>query len=178
MFDPQEFVQACRQALDSEDPQARVAALLRAALADPEGMRQVLEAEPMQGAVRPLFRSPELTIAHVATAPGSVSPIHNHCMWGVIGMFAGQEDNHLYTRAGAGLDGAGTRVLRRGDVFEMDPNLIHAVENPLDVPNGGLHIYGGDLMERPGRSLWDPDSGEEVPYQFERVLEFTSRLSG
>lgn len=176
-FDLEAFLSACTAALDRPDPAAAVQALLARALANPRALEQALGGAGATQGVHPLYRSPALTVAHVVSAPGSRSPVHNHRMWGVIGIYAGQEDNHLYRRGADGLVADGLRSLRPGDVFVMDPELIHAVENPLPVPNGGLHIYGGDLMERPGRSLWDPETGVEGAYAFERVLAYTARLA-
>ena len=177
MFEPDRFVADCRSALHSADPAAAIAALLADALRDPQGLVDAFARGADKPGVVPLFRSDSLTVAHVISAPGSRSPVHNHRMWGVIGIYAGQEDNHLYRRGADGLADDGLRRLRPGDVFVMDPELIHAVANPLTTLNGGLHVYGGDLMARPGRSLWDPDSGAEQDYAFERVLEYTARLS-
>ena len=177
MFEPNRFVDDCKAALHSADPAAAIAALLRDALRDPRALADAFAQGADKPGVVPLFRSETLTVAHVISAPGSLSPIHNHRMWGVIGIYAGQEDNHLYRRGADGLLDDGLRSLRTGDVFIMDPELIHAVANPRTDLNGGLHVYGGDLMARPGRSLWDPDSGAEQPYAFERVLEYTARLS-
>lgn len=175
-FDLDAFVAACTTALSMPDPAAEVQALLGRALVDPRALEKALGGPGAAPGVHPLHRGPTLTVAHVVSAPGSRSPVHNHRMWGVIGIYAGQEDNHLYRRAAHGLVPDGVRSLRAGDVFRMDPELIHAVENPLAGLNGGLHIYGGDLLERPGRSLWDPETGTEGPYSFAKVLEYTARL--
>ncbi|WP_372696273.1 hypothetical protein [Immundisolibacter sp.] len=178
MFNTDRFVADCQAALRSADPAGHIASVLTEALRDPQAVATALAADADTPGVVPLFRSDALTVAHVVSAPHSRSPIHNHCMWGVIGIYAGQEDNHLYRRGDGGLVDDGLRSLRSGDVFVMNPQLIHAVANPRDDLNGGLHVYGGDLMQRPGRSLWDPDTGAEEPYAFERVLEYTARLSG
>ena len=37
---------------------------------------------------------------------------------------------------------------------------------------GAIHVYGGDITSRPGRSEWDQDSGVEVPYDFARAKQF------
>jgi predicted metal-dependent enzyme (double-stranded beta helix superfamily) len=176
-FDLHAFVAACEAALATPDPAAQVTALLEAALADPDALAVALAQTGGKPGLHALARSESLTVAHVISAPHTLSPVHNHCMWGVIGIYAGQEDNHLYRRGADGLIPDGVRSLRRGDVFRMPVDLIHAVANPLDMPNAGLHIYGGDLVARPGRSLWDPDTRAEGAYSFERVLEYTARLA-
>ena len=177
MFDKEAFVAGCRRALETEDPQAAVRDLMEQALAQPDALAAALNREnaPM---VDFLYRDETLTVANMRTAPGSVSPVHNHCMWAVIGMYTGQEDNHLYQRAGEDIEETELKSLRPGDIFLMDPSLIHAIENPLPELNGAIHVYGGDLQERPGRSLWDPVTMQEVPYQFDKVLEFTKQMMG
>lgn len=175
MFDKDAFVAGCRQALKTDNPQSAVKTLMEQTLTDPAAVAAALNREdaPM---VEFLYRDETLTVANMRTAPGSVSPVHNHSMWAVIGMYAGQEDNHLYRRHDGGIDETHLKSLRPGDIFLMDPTLIHAIENPLPELNGAIHVYGGDLQERPGRSLWDPATLEEVPYQFDKVLEFTKQM--
>ena len=67
------------------------------------------------------------------------------------------------------------KTLRAGDVYVMDANAIHAIKNPKSSVNGALHVYGGSLMTRPGRSFWHPDSGEELPYDYEQVIAFSRK---
>lgn len=177
MLDETAFVQACRAALRDENPARIVQELLSQALANLPSVANVLSAKdsPM---VEFLYRSEHLTVANMRTVPGSVSPIHNHRMWAVIGMYAGQEDNHLYQRETDGkLRKMALKSLRPGDIFNMGPELIHAIGNPLQELNGALHVYGGDLQEHPGRSLWDPQTGQELPYDFQRLLAFTKRMN-
>lgn len=176
VFSLERLLDDCTAALGAPDPAAVVQVLLERALQNPQALADALADDLSRPGVHPLLRTDALTVAHVVSAPGSRSPVHNHCMWGVIGIYAGQEDNHLYRRGPDGLVQEGVRSLRRGDVYRMPDQLIHAVENPLPEPNRGLHIYGGDLVARPGRSLWDPDTLAEGAYSFDRVLEFTARL--
>lgn len=176
MFDVELFVAECRAALSADDPQRVVAGLMRQALGDLEALREALGGGA-EALFQPLYRSPELTIANMSTAPGSTSPIHNHLMWGVIGVYDGQEDNFLYERDGEGLRQLENRVLKAGDLFAMPVDLIHAINNPLTGYNAALHVYGGDLVERPGRSIWNPESDEEEPYDIEQVLAYTRQLS-
>lgn len=176
MFDVDLFVTECQAALSAPDPQGVVEKLVREAMKDPDAVSQALGGG--EGAVfQPLFRSAELTVANMSTAPGSTSPIHNHCMWGVIGVYAGQEDNFLYQRTDSGLEKTGTLSLRKADVFVMADDLIHAINNPLPELNAALHVYGGDLVERPGRSLWNPETNKEEAYDIKQVLAYTQQLS-
>ncbi|RLA10036.1 MAG: hypothetical protein DRQ60_02055 [Gammaproteobacteria bacterium] len=176
MFDVDLFVTECKAALSAPEPKLVVERLLREAMADVDGLREALGGGA-EAVFQPLYRSPELTVANMSTAPGSTSPIHNHCMWGVIGVYAGQEDNFLYQRGANGLEQVGTKSLRTADVYVMPTDLIHAINNPLGEFNAALHVYGGDLVERPGRSIWNPESDEEEDYDIKQILAYTQQLS-
>ena len=41
----------------------------------------------------------------------------------------------------------------------------------------GLHVYGGNILERSSRSVWDPETMEELPYNFEQLMDFAKSLS-
>jgi len=45
---------------------------------------------------------------------------------------------------------------------------VHSVTNPLGVPTGAIHVYGGDFVAQP-RSQWAPPEQLEEPYDVERV---------
>lgn len=177
MFDVDLFITECKAALSAPEPQLVVERLVRDAMTDVDALREALGGGA-DAVFQPLFRSTELTVANMSTAPGSTSPIHNHCMWGVIGVYAGQEDNFLYRRGAAGLEQVETKSLRTADVYVMPNDLIHAINNPLNEFNAALHVYGGDLVERPGRSIWNPESDVEEDYDIKQVLAYTQQLSG
>ncbi len=176
MFDVDQFVLQCQQALSVPEPARRVEQLLGEALQDIAGLRAALGGGA-KAVFQPLYRSAELTVANMSTAPGSTSPIHNHCMWGVIAVYDGQEDSLIYQRGDDGLTLQTTRQLRSGDLFAMPVEMIHAIHNPLAGYNAALHVYGGDLVERPGRSLWNPHTDVEEPYDLQQVLAYTRELS-
>jgi hypothetical protein len=53
-------------------------------------------------------------------------------------------------------------------VLPNDPDVIHSIHNPLEAPLVALHAYGGDLLSTP-RSNWDPESHEEIPFDWEKI---------
>ena len=61
---------------------------------------------------------------------------------------------------------------RLGAAEELAARMAHAVNNPLHTLTGAIHVYGGDITARPGRSEWDDDSGDEVTYDFERTRRY------
>jgi predicted metal-dependent enzyme (double-stranded beta helix superfamily) len=116
-----------------------------------------------------LHNTDELTILHVVWAPKMNIYPHDHRTWAAIGIYAGQEDNAFYRRAGAGartLTPSGGKHLTTGDTVVLGDDTIHSVTNPLDSLTGAIHVYGGDFVRQP-RSRWGPGPQEERPYDME-----------
>jgi predicted metal-dependent enzyme (double-stranded beta helix superfamily) len=170
MFDVDEFVSDCIQAVAETEPRLAVRDVLERAMRQAD---QVVQALPTTRAeLVPLHVSHQLTVLKVVWAPGMRFRPHNHLMWAAIGLYTGQEDNTFYRRAGQGLTVSGGRPLQVGDVALLGDDTIHAVENPRQTFTGAIHVYGGDLTARAGRSEWDEDDGQEVDYDFERVRSY------
>jgi predicted metal-dependent enzyme (double-stranded beta helix superfamily) len=162
MFDPETFVADCRAATVEPDPAGAVREVVAAAIADPSSIDTALgttiEQEP-----KPLFLSDELTVRRVLWPPGLATAPHEHRMWAVVGVYAGEERNSIYQRSSEGLAQLRECVLNPGDVLVLDADGIHAVDNPRRSWTAGLHVYGGDLPHT-DRSAWGPD-GREVSFQ-------------
>lgn len=170
MFDPDRFVADCRAALVADAHRRAVTDLVRAAVADPQALIQAL-GEPEPGAVRALYRSPELTILNVVWRPEMVLFPHNHEMWAVIGVYAGREDNILWKRLDetpGRIEAAGARSVGEGQILSLGPEAIHSVVNPLGRATGAIHVYGGDFFAQ-ARSAWDPETLDEQPYDIGKV---------
>ena len=170
MFDIDEFVSDCTTALRDTQPRSAVREVLERAVGNPE---QVARALPVTRAeIVPLYTSSDLSVLKVVWAPGMAFRPHNHLMWAAIGLYGGQEDNTFYRRSGAGIVASGGRELRTGDAALLGDDTIHAVANPRPIFTGAIHVYGGDITQRPGRSEWDEMTAEEVSYDFERVRRY------
>jgi predicted metal-dependent enzyme (double-stranded beta helix superfamily) len=169
-LDVDEIVTRCRQALMEHTPPLAVRDVLAELVREPAALEAALDPVD-EGGIRTLHRAPDLTVLRIAWTPGiSLNP-HNHAMWAVVGLYGGQEDNVFYRRSPGGLEGAGGRELRRGDVLAMGVDAIHAVANPRREFAVALHVYGGDFFEG-NRSEWDAVNFEERP----RDLDGTRRL--
>lgn len=82
--------------------------------------------------------------------PGQGTPIHNHTVWGVIGVLRGAEESQRYERSPEGPMVAlgAPDVFRAGDVTAVSPTIgdIHAVHNrSADVTAISIHLYGGNI---------------------------------
>ncbi|WP_353228480.1 cysteine dioxygenase [Novosphingobium sp.] len=82
--------------------------------------------------------------------PGQGTPIHDHRVWGLIGMLRGREQAERYDLAADGrLISAGTgSVLEPGMVEAVSPRIgdIHRVWNAIaDAPSISIHVYGANI---------------------------------
>jgi predicted metal-dependent enzyme (double-stranded beta helix superfamily) len=81
--------------------------------------------------------------------PGQTTPIHDHTVWGLVGMLRGAEIAQSYVRAnGIPIADGPARRLVPGDVEALSPNAgdIHQVSNGLlDEPSISIHVYGADI---------------------------------
>jgi predicted metal-dependent enzyme (double-stranded beta helix superfamily) len=167
MFDTDDLIAECRRALMESEPRLAVKEVLERAMSSEQRVARALPAERAE--VVPLYAAADLSILKVAWAPGMRFRPHNHLMWAAIALYGGQEDNTFYRRVGTGITISGGRRLQAGDVALLGDDTIHAVSNPRRTYTGAIHIYGGDITARPGRSEWEEASLEEVPYDFDRV---------
>ena len=94
--------------------------------------------------------------------PGQRTPVHNHTVWGVIGMLRGAEIAVPYKSLGGRIVPAGEAVrLDPGDVEAVSPAIgdIHLVSNAFDDRVSiSIHCYGANIG-RVRRHVFDPDSG-------------------
>ena len=82
--------------------------------------------------------------------PGQKTPVHDHTVWGVIGMLRGTECAQRYTRDAQGriVASGAEATLRPGDIDTVSPTLgdIHVVRNGLDDQVSiSIHLYGGNI---------------------------------
>ena len=81
--------------------------------------------------------------------PGQATPIHDHRVWGLVGMLRGTELNESFTRDAAGnLVSTGTERLRAGSVSRLSPALgdVHRVSNAEHLrPSVSIHVYGANI---------------------------------
>ncbi|VTU16267.1 putative metal-dependent enzyme of the double-stranded beta helix superfamily protein [Variovorax sp. PBL-E5] len=94
--------------------------------------------------------------------PGQQTPIHDHTVWGVIGMLRGAEIGQHYRRTPRGMQAEGTpERLNPGDVAAVSPRIgdIHRVSNAFDDRvSVSIHVYGTDIG-RLTRHVFDPQTG-------------------
>ncbi|USX16713.1 cysteine dioxygenase [Oxalobacteraceae bacterium OTU3CAMAD1] len=131
----------------------------QAALPDPQYYRQYL-----------LYRDPaaRFSVVSFVWGPGQSTPIHNHTVWGLIGLLRGAEISQDYRRRADGLlEKVGEpQRLETGVVTAVSPTLgdIHQVFNAYDDRISiGIHVYGADIGAV-DRSVFTPE-GAVKPFR-------------
>ena len=99
--------------------------------------------------------------------PGQRTPIHNHTVWGLIGMLRGAECGQHFSQGGGGLMPEGEEVrLEQGDIDIVSPTRgdIHQVRNAYaDRVSISIHLYGGNIG-RIERNVFDAETGRAKPF--------------
>jgi predicted metal-dependent enzyme (double-stranded beta helix superfamily) len=167
MFDVDELVNACQDAIREAEPVLAVRDVLERAVSEPAAIAAALP--PERAELVPLHVSEQLTVLKIVWAPGMVLSAHDHRMWAAIGLYSGGEDNRFFRRDGATLTDSGARSLRPCDVCLLGDDAVHSVTNPTAEWAGAIHVYGGDFFATP-RSEWRGDPPTEAPFDVERVL--------
>jgi len=125
----------------------------------PEFYRQyLLHADPLG----------RFSIVSFVWGPGQQTPVHDHTVWGIIGMLRGAEFSQAYTATDSGtLVPAGEEHrLQPGDLEVVSPTLgdIHRVRNAFsDQVSISIHMYGGNIGEI-RRHVFDAGTGQAKPF--------------
>lgn len=167
------FVEALGKILDDAEKQpdqdeARIVAqgseLLRDLVAHDDWLpQQAARPDPQYYRQYLLYRDPaaRFSVVSFVWGPGQSTPIHDHTVWGLIGLLRGAEISQDYRRRADGhLEKAGEpRRLETGVVTAVSPTLgdIHQVFNAYDDRiSVGVHVYGADIGAV-DRSVFTPD---------------------
>ena len=117
----------------------------------------------------PLHRDPagRFSVVSFVWGPGQSTPIHDHTVWGLIGMLRGAEYAQAFrfaTPTRLVPSGLPLRLVP-GQVERVSPNLgdIHRVQNAYnDRVSISVHVYGADIGTVK-RSTYQPD-GTRTPF--------------
>lgn len=122
------------------------------AAAGPTYRQYLLHCDPLE----------RFSVVSFVWGPGQRTPVHNHTVWGLVGMLRGEEISKEIL-PGAPMRRGRVDHLRPGEVVAVSPNLsdIHVVENALpDRSSVSIHVYGANIGAV-SRSVFDPETGAE-----------------
>lgn len=93
--------------------------------------------------------------------PGQKTPVHDHTVWGLVGMLRGAEVSRRYEKREASMHEGASTLLLPGQVETLFPEDgdIHQVFNQYaDKVSISIHVYGGNIG-RIRRHVFDPQTG-------------------
>jgi predicted metal-dependent enzyme (double-stranded beta helix superfamily) len=96
---------------------------------------------------------------------GASTPVHDHTVWGVIGMLRGAERCEECGLDRGDFKALHAHILKPGDMDVVSPTVgdVHRVSNAVaDAPSISIHVYGGDIG-RIERHVYD-HRGETRPF--------------
>jgi predicted metal-dependent enzyme (double-stranded beta helix superfamily) len=111
------------------------------ALDHPDSYRQyLLYCDPLE----------RFSVVSFVWGPGHTTPVHDHTVWGLVGVLRGAERCEEYERAGDGLPmrKTGEHLIEPGGIDAVSPTVgdIHTVSNALaDRPSISIHVYGANI---------------------------------
>ncbi len=98
------------------------------------------------------------SVSSFVWAPGQGTPIHNHTVWGLVGVLRGAEQCQEFPVPGMGsMQAMHQHRLPRGEVDRVSPTIgdWHRVSNAAAGETSvSIHVYGADIG-RVQRQYWD-----------------------
>ena len=163
-----EFVGATTRLVDRAAGEAVVleegCRLMRSLIAEDDWLPATFaQPHPLRYQQHLLYGDPleRFSVVSFVWGPGQHTPIHDHTVWGVIGVLRGAECAQRYrvSEHGVAPEGAEQR-LDRGDVEVVSPTVgdVHRVRNAFaDRTSVSIHLYGGNIG-RIARHVFATDS--------------------
>jgi predicted metal-dependent enzyme (double-stranded beta helix superfamily) len=125
------------------------------ALSHPDTYRQyLLYCDPLE----------RFSVVSFVWGPGHTTPVHDHTVWGLVGVMRGAEKCEEFERAGdqQPMRKTGEHLIEAGGIDAVSPSVgdIHTVSNALaDRPSISIHVYGANIGAV-RRHVYVPESGE------------------
>jgi predicted metal-dependent enzyme (double-stranded beta helix superfamily) len=165
----QEFVAALEALVDAGNDEPRILAGCREAMkrlvaADDWLPGELARPHPQYYQQYLLHRDPRdrFSVVSFVWGPGQKTPVHDHTVWGVIGMLRGGELCAPFRREGMAIVPAGEAVkLGPGEVDAVSPSIgdVHRVSNAYDDRvSVSIHAYGANIGSV-RRHVYDLETG-------------------
>jgi 3-mercaptopropionate dioxygenase len=125
------------------------------ALSHPDTYRQyLLYCDPLE----------RFSVVSFVWGPGHTTPVHDHTVWGLVGVLRGAEKCEEFERPGDGqpMRKTGEHRIEPGGIDAVSPTIgdIHTVSNALaDRPSISIHVYGANIGAV-RRHVYLPETGE------------------
>ncbi len=173
-----DFISHVRATLVAEPVAAaleRLRPTFAALLADPHWLpgefRQPAAESGMGGGIASwlLFRAADggLSLFSLVVPPGAGTPVHDHLAWGLVGLYAGEQDEEVFRHEdGQPLELVARNQLRPGDFYVLLPpeGDIHRVVTASATPSVSIHLLGNDTG-CVWRHTYTPEDGNARPFR-------------
>jgi predicted metal-dependent enzyme (double-stranded beta helix superfamily) len=108
------------------------------------------------------------SVVSLVWAPGARTPVHDHQVWGLVGILRGCETSQRFVRdvATGAIAPGNCSTLSPGEIEVLSPaeGDIHQVANArADGSSLSIHVYGGNIGAM-RRQRFDPASGAASPF--------------
>ena len=129
------------------------------AQASTEGYRQyLLHCDPLE----------RFSVASFVWSPGQTTPVHNHTVWGLVGVMRGEELCGEYAPPAPGkpMRKLGEHRVGAGGIDRVSPTIgdVHTVANGLAArPSMSIHVYGANIGAV-SRHVFDVATGAASPF--------------
>jgi predicted metal-dependent enzyme (double-stranded beta helix superfamily) len=136
----------------------------------PEAFRQDAPDSGMGGGIGQwlLYRAADrsLCLFSLVVPSGSMTPVHDHLAWGLVGLYEGTQAEELYEPGGGRLELLRRRQLQPGDYYALLPprDDVHRVRTTSAVTSVSIHLLANDT----GcvlRHTFDEETGEARPFR-------------
>ena len=95
-----------------------------------------------------LFRAADrsLCLFSLVVPPGSSTPIHDHLAWGLVGLYAGSQDEEFYAPSAGTIECTRRRPLAPGDHYVLMPprDDVHRVRTTSAETSVSIHLLASD----------------------------------
>jgi predicted metal-dependent enzyme (double-stranded beta helix superfamily) len=115
-----------------------------------------------------LFRAADrsLSLFSLVVPPGAMTPVHDHLAWGLVGLYAGNQDEEFYRPERGRLELIRSRPLSPGDFYTLLPphDDVHRVRTISTITSVSIHLLANDT----GcvlRNTYDEVTGETYPFR-------------
>lgn len=177
------FIGEVRAALEAQPPPAALEALrprFAELLADqswlPEAYMRPAEESGMGGGIATwlIYRAADggLSLFSLVVPAGSATPVHDHLAWGLVGLYAGEQEERVYRRldrpGGEGQHDEGHATLELVEQNRLQPSDfyllmppegdIHSVATISSTPSVSIHLLGNDTG-CVWRHSYEPETG-------------------
>jgi predicted metal-dependent enzyme (double-stranded beta helix superfamily) len=106
----------------------------------------------------------QFSVVSFVWGPGHTTPVHDHTVWGLVGVMRGAEKCEEFERPDdrQPMRKTGEHLIEPGGIDAVSPTVgdIHTVSNALaDRPSISIHVYGANIGAV-RRHVYVPETGE------------------